>query len=70
MLKRENFELPELPPTPPQTPNPTQRRVRFTEPLSDSEDLPKTLGSLTPEPEQPTPIEDRLRRESLQDENV
>jgi hypothetical protein len=90
MLKRENFETQELPPTPPRTPEPTRKKVTFADPIlkqypiSDADisarnhpilepsirERPHMLSSLTAEPNLAPPIEEELRRESLQDENV
>jgi hypothetical protein len=70
ILKRENFETRELPPTPPQTPEPIQKKVKFADPISDYDLSSKELNVLTPEPDSTPSIEDMLRRESLQDENV
>jgi hypothetical protein len=70
ILKRENFETQERPPTPPQTLEPIQKKVKFAEPISDHDSPSKELNALTPEPDSTPSIEDMLRRESLQDENV
>jgi hypothetical protein len=90
MLKRENFETQELPPTPPRTPEPTRKKVTFADPISKQypisdadisarnhpilepsiRERPHMLGSLTAEPDLAPPIEEELRRESSQDENV
>jgi hypothetical protein len=70
ILKRENFEIQELLPTPPQTPEPIQKKVKFADPTSDYDSPTKELNALTPEPDLTPSIEDTLRRESLQDENV
>jgi hypothetical protein len=107
MLKRENLDLP---PTPPQTPQPIQKKVHFAEPISrhyptsdtnisrsdkpnqtrptpsgaqelgDPEttmkpalqwqDPSKSVNVLSPSPEPLLPIEEAIRQESRNDENV
>jgi hypothetical protein len=68
ILKKENFAEVEPPQTLPQTLERKQKKVHFADPFLENH--PETLNAMTPELEPTTTIEEALRLESRNDENV
>ena len=73
VLKKENFEDQPLPPSPPQTPEPLAKHVRFEKYVRFKEPSTVQINAMTPEPtmqDQQEEIQQLLRTGTREDENT